>query len=36
MIKRVDDPSIEYVRYGDVSKDVLNANKQVPDSFVSM
>ncbi|MDO4501960.1 MAG: hypothetical protein Q4D06_02145 [Coriobacteriia bacterium] len=36
MIKRVDDPSIEYVRYGDVSKDVLNANKQFPDSFVSL
>lgn len=36
MIKRVDDPSIDYVRYGDVSQDVLNANKQFPDSFVNL
>lgn len=35
MIKRKEsDP--EWVRYGDTSVDVLNANKQFPDSFVSM
>lgn len=36
MVKRVDDPNIEYVRYGDVSSDVLNANKQFPDAFVTL
>ena len=36
MIKRTDDPSVEYMRYGDVSSDVLNANKQFPDSFVTL
>ena len=33
MVKRDDDPSLEYVRYGDVSSDVLEANKQFPDAF---
>ena len=36
MVKRDDDPSLEYVRYGDVSTDVLNANKQFPDAFVTV
>ncbi len=36
MVKREDDPTLEYMRYGDVSADVLKANKQFPDAFVSM
>lgn len=36
MVKRDDDPNLEYVRYGDVSADVLNANKQFPDAFVTV
>lgn len=35
MIKRKEtDP--EWLRYGDTSKDVLNANKQFPDSFIGL
>ena len=26
----------EWLRYGDTSNDVLNANKQFPDSFVGL
>ena len=36
MVKRDDDPNLEYARYGDVSNDVLNANKQFPDAFVNL
>lgn len=36
MIKRDDDPNLEYARYGDISSDVLNANKQFPEAFVSL
>lgn len=33
MVKRVDDPSVEYVRYGDVSSEVENAAMQYPEAF---
>lgn len=36
MIKREDDPNIEYTRYGDVSSDVLEANDKFPDAFVTL
>lgn len=35
MIKRTPDDK-EWMRYGDTSKDVLDANKQFPDSFISL
>ena len=35
MIKRKPTDT-EWLRYGDTSADVLNANKQFPDSFVSL
>ena len=35
MIKRRETDE-EWLRYGDTSVDVLNANKQFPDSFVSL
>ncbi len=35
MIKRKETDT-EWLRYGDTSKDVLNANKQFPDSFIGM
>ena len=33
MVKRVDDPSVEYVRYGDVSSVVQSAAAEYPDAF---
>lgn len=35
MIKRTPDDK-EWMRYGDTSKDVLDANKQFPDNFISL
>ncbi len=33
MVKRSDDPNLEYVRYGDVSQEVENAAVQFPEAF---
>ena len=33
MVKRTDDPSVDYVRYGDVSQEVQNAATQYPEAF---
>ena len=35
MIKRSEHDA-EWLRYGDTSTDVLNANKQFPDNFVTL
>ena len=33
MVKRVDDPSVDYVRYGDVSSVVKTAASEYPEAF---
>ena len=33
MVKRVDDPSVDYVRYGDVSSVVKTAAAEYPEAF---
>ena len=36
MVKREDDPNLDWARYGDVSTTVMDAMKSNPDSFIGM